>query len=343
MTIPATAAGAALAWREENAGIFAATIGTAADQLSIQPLAIEKDYWVCEALRAMVRCSPTDLVFKGGTSLEKLRIIQRFSEDLDLMVLTRYRSRNAARTDLRRLCQAASQAVCEEPARSNDGVSGGEPGTYHRQQHITPPLTFAPLADTALADPDRVLIELGQSGGAHPSRPAPVTSLLARQLHAAGEDITRYNDMRPFDVQILHPGRTLIEKLLRVNTFVIDTDEGRNRRGWPRIGRQYYDIWALLGTPDVVTFLHDQDAIDAVLVDCARVSTHFGGDAPIPAGGFANSAAFTGDGIELERLRREHDDAMTDLYYGPEPGPTFEAVLDRVHQNRRVLAVATAT
>ena len=74
-------------WREENPDVFAATIVTAAEQLRVQPLAVEKDYWVCEVLRTIAAHHRDEIVFKGGTSLEKLRIIKRFSEDLDLLVL----------------------------------------------------------------------------------------------------------------------------------------------------------------------------------------------------------------------------------------------------------------
>jgi hypothetical protein len=50
---------------------------------------IEKDVWVVEALRSVFR--PVDratVVFKGGTSLSKAYgIIERFSEDVDLLVV----------------------------------------------------------------------------------------------------------------------------------------------------------------------------------------------------------------------------------------------------------------
>lgn len=57
----------------------------AVEGLGVQPLAVEKDYWVCEALRSIVAAQPGEVVFKGGTGLDKPRIIRRFSEDLDLL------------------------------------------------------------------------------------------------------------------------------------------------------------------------------------------------------------------------------------------------------------------
>jgi predicted nucleotidyltransferase component of viral defense system len=83
-------------WRGVEPSTFEATVLAAAEQLGVQPLAVEKDYWVCEALRAIAGARPGEVVFKGGTSLEKLRIIQRFSEDLDLLVVGDYKSNRAA-------------------------------------------------------------------------------------------------------------------------------------------------------------------------------------------------------------------------------------------------------
>jgi hypothetical protein len=74
-----TEPGVLSAWRTENATIFTQTIAAAAEQLGIPQLAVEKDYWVCEALRAVERHAPGHTIFKGGTSLEKMRLIDRGS------------------------------------------------------------------------------------------------------------------------------------------------------------------------------------------------------------------------------------------------------------------------
>ena len=61
----------------------------AAERLQIQPVIVEKDFWVCWALRLLFgRAEWSEaLVFKGGTALSKVfGIIRRFSEDIDLGV-----------------------------------------------------------------------------------------------------------------------------------------------------------------------------------------------------------------------------------------------------------------
>lgn len=57
--------------------------------LGINPLFIEKDYWICRSLALMVKGDLNRLtVFKGGTSLSKAYGIgARFSEDIDVAII----------------------------------------------------------------------------------------------------------------------------------------------------------------------------------------------------------------------------------------------------------------
>ena len=64
-------------------GLYTAT----AQRLGTTPQNVEKDFWVCWTLDALfngIEDGPR-LLFKGGTSLSKgFRLIERFSEDVDL-------------------------------------------------------------------------------------------------------------------------------------------------------------------------------------------------------------------------------------------------------------------
>lgn len=65
---------------------FAPLLGIVAREVGVAAALVEKDYWVTHCLWALQRTG-LDLWFKGGTSLSKgFGLIQRFSEDLDLMV-----------------------------------------------------------------------------------------------------------------------------------------------------------------------------------------------------------------------------------------------------------------
>ncbi len=65
-------------------------INEAAVRRAVDPVIMEKDFWVCWMLGVLFQSSFADsLVFKGGTSLSKVfGAINRFSEDIDLSVST---------------------------------------------------------------------------------------------------------------------------------------------------------------------------------------------------------------------------------------------------------------
>ncbi len=68
----------------ENGELFRQIIAGTAEGLNMARAIVEKDYYVTALLAEISRRTP-DLVFKGGTSLSKCyKIIQRFSEDIDL-------------------------------------------------------------------------------------------------------------------------------------------------------------------------------------------------------------------------------------------------------------------
>lgn len=274
------------------------------------------------------------IVFKGGTSLEKLRIIKRFSEDLDILVIGNYGSDKASKKALKAMCLSAASAT---GSAERDPKSGGTTGAFHRRSYLEPPLTHGTSAASAIADSSAVLLELGQSGGPNPTITASVQSLLSRQLQAANFDTDEFEDLTAFEVSILHPGRTLLEKLLRVNNFTSDPD-GAGIHGWPRIGRQLYDIWALLGNSDVLELLANSSLVSEILESCYEVSEAFTPDRLPPKGGFANCLAFDENGPHAKRLKEEHDRAMSSLYYGTDQPPSFTEVLVRIKESEQLLS-----
>lgn len=59
------------------------------ESMGLQAFSVEKDFWVCWTLRELFTLPGVGehLTFKGGTSLSKAwKLIERFSEDIDLIV-----------------------------------------------------------------------------------------------------------------------------------------------------------------------------------------------------------------------------------------------------------------
>ena len=73
----------------EEKEMFAEAIQKTREETGIEPAIIEKDYYVSMML-SLLASSGIDFVFKGGASLSKAyKVIDRFSEDIDLTVTTK--------------------------------------------------------------------------------------------------------------------------------------------------------------------------------------------------------------------------------------------------------------
>jgi predicted nucleotidyltransferase component of viral defense system len=84
--------------------------------MQILPIFIEKDYWVTYALQTIFNhATGSDTVFKGGTALSKCyKMIDRFSEDIDLVVLRREgESNNRLTTKIRTISDVVSAVLPE--------------------------------------------------------------------------------------------------------------------------------------------------------------------------------------------------------------------------------------
>lgn len=76
----------------ENKRSLDELVKIASDYYAIDPALVEKDYFVTLLLKELTERVP-ELLFKGGTSLSKChRIIDRFSEDIDLTLDTEHQT-----------------------------------------------------------------------------------------------------------------------------------------------------------------------------------------------------------------------------------------------------------
>jgi len=72
-----------------NKKLFKNAVTATAQKQGIKEIFIEKDYWVTLILKAIFNNDiGKETVFKGGTALSKYnKLINRFSEDIDLVIL----------------------------------------------------------------------------------------------------------------------------------------------------------------------------------------------------------------------------------------------------------------
>lgn len=304
---------------------FGPTLDAAAERLGISPTAVEKDYWVSEVLRVLVASFPGDFIFKGGTSLSKgYAIVERFSEDIDVLVLAGSRGRGAVDKLMKAMGEAAAAGIGGEASGA-----GAETGR-HRAFKLSYPATREP---TALIDTS-VLLEMGVRGGSHPHKAAALGSLLGDALRNAGTEIEQFEDLAPFEVQVLHPARTLLEKLVHVHGLALELAADEGQQAPPRSGRHFYDVHQLLGDGRVLDLLEDREQVLGVIASIDEITQKFfggtEGESTRPEDGFASSPAFDLTTSTSARLRAAYEATMPELYFGTDPLPTWEQVCERV-------------
>ena len=186
-----------------------------------------------------------------------------------------------------------------------------------------------------------VLLEMGVRGGHHPHQPIAISCLLGDVLKAAGPNLHEFADLEPFEVLVLHPGRTLLEKLVHIHAVAQELAADAARLPDRRSGRHFYDVFLLLGDDRVRDLLADRDQIELVMSSIEEVTrTHFGSsdDTELrPKGSFAASPAFDLDTDVSLRLRAAYEATMPELYFGAGPLPTWDAICRRVAERRAAL------
>ena len=100
-----------------------------AEHTGIPAAHLEKDFWVTEVLRGAAAASAStgcSVIFKGGTSLSKAhRLIQRFSEDIDLIVVMPQGGKSSKDTTLKNFAAAAATATGITPAIDRSSATTG--------------------------------------------------------------------------------------------------------------------------------------------------------------------------------------------------------------------------
>ena len=287
---------------------------------------VEKDFWVTEALRGVAKCSAetgVSAVFKGGTSLSKaFGLIRRFSEDIDMIVMVPGQSKGKDDACLK------SFATVAEAATSLTAVVDQATATKGVKRTVT--LTYPTETPRGALSPG-VRLELGARGGAMPTVPRTVTSLLAHHGPQVGF-VIEFAEATPFTMHVLAPVRTLVEKLIIVHHAAVAGDAAEQ----VRLARHYYDIWCLINDADTVAALGESPA--DVLQREVVTFTHAADleTTRRPVGGFASSAAF--DPTAAEAARSAFETVVLDQLVWPDaPRPTFEECCALVVKNASVL------
>lgn len=325
------------------------------------PEYIEKDFWVTEALRSLVTPHQLDVtsgqkgvayarvVFKGGTSLSKAhRLIDRYSEDIDLYVVTRFVEEDNdkppslvqpdtfkedrvgdSRADT--LMKGLAARLAEDTGQRVD-PAGGKPARTGTRRAFE--LHYPAQQGVSSALKRNVLVELTRMGAAEPVTRYPVRSMLAEYAIQTGQATpSDFAEFAEVEVDVLMPHRTLVEKLCAMQACGQAVTDGR---GFNQMARHFYDVYQLLGNDGVVDSLRaDTHGTAGIADDVAETSKR---DRRTPGfrpnDGFASSTWVVDDDVR-QAAAAAYDVEVPPLVYGAVPG--FDAVVERVKESADLL------
>lgn len=232
--------------------LFRDAVNITAQQMNIPTIYVEKDYWVTFALKIIFSDEiGRDTIFKGGTSLAKcFKMINRFSEDIDLVVI-----RREGETDnkLKRKLKDVENAINDTlPEIEIQGLTH-KVGMSRKTAHSYSKEFVGAYGQVR----DVIVLEVTWLGYYEPFTKQKISSFVGEMMFNAGQaELIEKYEMQAFTVQVLEPIRTICEKIMSLVRFSYSErpiDDLKNKI------RHTYDLHQLLQQKEFFNFLNSSD------------------------------------------------------------------------------------
>jgi hypothetical protein len=185
------------------------------------------------------------------------RLIERFSEDLDLVVIaTPHDSSNQLKNKLKAITSAVAELLPEVEIAGTTNKKGMIRKTAHRYEKIGVSGIYGQVRET-------IILEATWLGTSEPHIPLPISSYITDMMVATGQEILiQQYALSPFTVQVLSKERTFCEKIMSLVRFSLTetpyTDLANKIR-------HIYDLHMMLKSMEIRQFIADPD-FDCMLV-----------------------------------------------------------------------------
>lgn len=209
---------------------FEQVILKVASETGIEPSIIEKDYYVTLFLKRIVQLQP-NIIFKGGTSLSKCyKVINRFSEDIDLNIDTQSKPTEGQRKKLKENIVS----IIDEFGFTLDNADNVRSRRNYNRYIIDYPTVFS---SNFLKE--HLIIETAVYIKAYPCERLQATSIIYDYLKQNGyEDLIQKYGLEPFELNVQTASRTLIDKLYALGDYYLSDAVQEH-------SRHIYDIFKL--------------------------------------------------------------------------------------------------
>ena len=229
-------------------------IETTARVLLIPAVFIEKDYWVTYILNSLSK-SPykQTAIFKGGTSLSKAyKIIDRFSEDIDLAIITNGIDGNAVKS----LIKSIEKALLDENFEEKNTPQTSKGSKFRKTVHQYPKIIDGDFGHAN----ENLILELNSFAKPHPYISKTISSYIFDFLNTQSEEAKKLIadfELEPFEINVLDYKRTFCEKISAVARASFESDEVHSQLK-EKI-RHFYDIYHLMQEDEIRAFLNGDD------------------------------------------------------------------------------------
>ena len=216
----------------ENKEIFQELITATSNHFNIRKSLIEKDYFIVLILKEASSSIP-GLVFKGGTSLSKChKIIDRFSEDVDLTLNVEHSSQTFKRGAIRKLIDICNKYPLE--LTNKEQIRKHTHGVYNLY------LIKYPFEQNDDLIKPNIFVEMVNILKCYPSEQSEINSYIGEYLSIIGRfDIIDEYELKPFKINVQSLNRTLVDKVFAICDYCLRNEVIRN-------SRHIYDIARLL-------------------------------------------------------------------------------------------------
>ena len=217
----------------DNKELFEEVIFNTADFYKLPIAIIEKDYYVTLVLKEIATRNP-DIVFKGGTSLSKCyKIIDRFSEDIDLNIMGDTKPGESKRRNLKAHIVDAIE-YCK--------LTLTEPESIRSRRDFNKYVIDYPTQFDTNFLKQHLIIETAVFFRAYPTEKKEADSFVYNYLlENKYSDIIELYDLSPFTLNVQTTDRTFVDKLFALGDYYLaDTIQGHSRH--------IYDLYKLLPT-----------------------------------------------------------------------------------------------
>ena len=200
------------------------------NETGIEASIIEKDYYVTLFLKRIIELQP-NIIFKGGTSLSKCyKLINRFSEDIDLNIDSDSKPTEGQRKKLKENIVS----IINEFGFTLDNADNVKSRRNYNRYIINYPTVFS---SNFLKE--HLIVETAVYIKAYPCERMQATSIIYDYLNRNGyQDLISKFCLEPFELNVQTAARTLIDKLYALGDYYL-SDAVAER------SRHIYDIYKL--------------------------------------------------------------------------------------------------